>query len=228
MSRRSLNPAIWKLCAGNSLPSQVIELALSSMIGNWASNTLLLWLCWLTIGIGYLLFNTFLPQYLKNGKVSSGEGISDCGTYRNYAITSVVGVPGSTIAYWTVNIRYIGRKSTMAIATLLSGIFLFLFTLSADSDYQLGFSSVEAFFQNIMYGVLYAYTPEVFPAPNRGTVAGVASFLNRVGGLCAPIIAANIPGTNPNAPVFVAGGLILAAGVAMIFLPMETANMEKL
>jgi hypothetical protein len=56
----------------------------------------------------------------------------------------------------------------MAIATMLSGIFLFLFTISSDSAYQLGFSSVETFFQNIMYGVLYAYTPEVFPAPNRG------------------------------------------------------------
>jgi hypothetical protein len=76
--------------------------------------------------------------------------------------------------------------------------------------------------------VLYAYTPEVFPAPVRGTGTGVASFLNRVGGLCAPIIAANIPGSNPNAPVFVAGGLILAAGVAMIFLPLETAGSEKL
>ncbi len=31
-------------------------------------NTVLLWFCWLTIGIGYPLFNAFLPQYLKNGK----------------------------------------------------------------------------------------------------------------------------------------------------------------
>ena len=110
----------------------------------------------------------------------------------------------------------------MVTSTLLSGIFLYLFTISADSKYQLAFSSIEAFFQNIMYGVLYAYTPEVFPAPVRGTGTGVASFLNRVGGLSAPIIAANIPGSNVNAPVFVAGGLILAAGVAMIGLPIET------
>lgn len=38
-----------------------------------------------------------------------------------------------------------------------------------------------------MYGVLYAYTPEVFPAPNRGTGTGIASFFNRLAGLCAPI-----------------------------------------
>ncbi|KAE8441502.1 hypothetical protein EG329_004890 [Mollisiaceae sp. DMI_Dod_QoI] len=184
--------------------------------------TALLWFCWLTIGMGYPLFNAFLPQYLSNGKGSNGEAVSNYTTYRNYAISSVVGVPGSIIACYTVDIKYIGRKGTMAIATMLSGVFLFLFTLSADSNYQVAFSSIEAFFQNIMYGVLYAYTPEVFPAPNRGTGTGISSFLNRIAGLCAPIIAANIPDANPNAPVFVSGGLILAAFVAMIFLPIET------
>lgn len=54
----------------------------------------------------------------------------------------------------------------MAISAMLSGIFLFLFTLSADSKYQVAFSSVEAFTQNIMYGVLYAYTPEVCSLPS--------------------------------------------------------------
>jgi hypothetical protein len=117
--------------------------------------TVLLWFCWLTIGIGYPLFNAFLPQYLSNGQNSSGK-VRGYITYGNYAITSVVGVPGSLIACYTVDIPYIGRKGTMAIATMLSGIFLFLFTISSDSTYQLAFSSVEAFFQNIMYGVLYA------------------------------------------------------------------------
>jgi len=49
----------------------------------------------------------------------------------------------------------------MAIATLLTGIFLFLFTSSTDASFQLAFNCLVAFFQNIMYGVLYAYTPGV-------------------------------------------------------------------
>ncbi|TAQ90923.1 hypothetical protein B7494_g819 [Chlorociboria aeruginascens] len=190
--------------------------------------TALLWFCWATIGMGYPLFNAFLPQYLSNGFGSDGAPISNHDTYRNYAITSVVGVPGSLLACWTVDLPYVGRKGTMAVSTMLSGIFLFLFTISAKSNIQLIFSSLEAFFQNIMYGVLYAYTPEVFPAPNRGSGTGIASFINRVAGLCAPIIAANIPGANPNAPVFVSGGLILAAFVAMVFLPIETRGKQRL
>ncbi|TVY31156.1 putative MFS-type transporter protein [Lachnellula hyalina] len=188
----------------------------------------LLWFCWATMGMGYPLFNAFLPQYLSKGKGSSGGAVTANETYRNYAITSIVGVPGSILACYTVDIPYIGRKGTMAISTCLSGVFLFLFTISAESKTQLAFSSVEAFFQNIMYGVLYAYTPEVFPAPNRGTATGISSFLNRFAGLCAPIIAANIPSANPNAPVFVSGTLILGAFVAMCFLPIETRGMQKL
>lgn len=116
----------------------------------------------------------------------------------------------------------------MLISTLLSGIFLFLFTLKTTDEYQLAFSSLESFFQNMMYGVLYAYTPEVFPAPNRGTGTGVASLLNRVAGLCAPIIATNTVAGDPRVPVWVAGGLILGAGVAMAGLPIETRGRQKL
>lgn len=105
--------------------------------------------------MGYPLFNAFLPQYLQN----AGKNIVPTPTnivYRNYAITSLVGVPGSIIACYTVDMQYIGRKGTIAVSTLLTGIILILFTYSSDPSYQLLMSSLEAFFQNVMYGVLYA------------------------------------------------------------------------
>ncbi|KAL8796995.1 MAG: hypothetical protein Q9195_000766 [Heterodermia aff. obscurata] len=117
--------------------------------------TALIWICWATIGMGYPLFNAFLPQYLQNaGKDQPLTPTSV--VYRNYAITSIIGVPGSIIAAYTVDIKYIGRKYTIAISTLLTGIILFLFTISSKPDFQLAMTSLEAFFQNIMYGVLYA------------------------------------------------------------------------
>ena len=47
-----------------------------------------------------------------------------------------------------------------------------------------------------MYGVLYAYTPEVFPAPHRGTGDALCSAFNRITGLLAPVI--KISTTNRN------------------------------
>ncbi|KAL9031687.1 MAG: hypothetical protein Q9196_000320 [Gyalolechia fulgens] len=201
--------------------------------------TCLVWFCWTTIGMAYPLFNAFLPQYLANS--SSEQPTAPSIIYRNYAITSIVGVPGSLIAYYTVNIKYLGRKGTIAISTLITGVLVFCFTISSDPDFQLGFTCLEAFFQNIMYGVLYAYfrsvvnrmyqkysTPEVFPAPYRGTGTGIASCLNRIAGLCAPIVAVNAGQTNPKAPIYASGGLFLAAFVAMCFFPIETRDKESL
>ena len=79
-----------------------------------------------------------------------------------------------------------------------------------------------------MYGVLYAYTPEVFPAPNRGTGTGIASCLNRIAGLCAPIVAVHAGEINPNAPIYASGGLMLAAFVAMCCFPIETRGKSSL
>lgn len=187
--------------------------------------TVLLWFCWATIGMGYPLFNSFLPQYIQNA--GNGEPQSTNTVYRNYTITAACGVPGSILACFLVDVPKIGRRGAMALATAITGVLLFCFTASTDPDVQLVCSSLEAFFQNIMYGVLYAYTPEVFPAPYRGTATGVCSCLNRMMGLFAPIVA--IYGSdNASAPIYASGGLMLAAFLAMCALPIETQGRQAM
>ncbi|KAK5628796.1 hypothetical protein RRF57_004511 [Xylaria bambusicola] len=204
--------------------------------------TALIWFCWAAIGMGYPLFNAFLPQYLSHGgaEVSSSSSsltarsessAATAETYRNYAIISVVGVPGSLLAAYLVDhdSRFLGRKGTLAISTFVSAVFLFLFvTLGTTPNSQLFFTSVEAFCQNIMYGVLYAFTPEIFPAPVRGAATGVASFLNRVAGLLAPLLAANAPGDGTTTPIYLSAALILAAFVGMVLIPIETRGRQRL
>ncbi|KAI5858186.1 MFS general substrate transporter [Durotheca rogersii] len=201
--------------------------------------TALMWFCWSTIGLGYPLFNAFLPQYLSHGgseAPGNSEGMAafnaaSSETYRNYAIISVVGVPGSLLAAYTVDHKspFLGRKGTLAISTLVSAVFLFFFVaFGTTPNRQLFFTCVEAFCQNIMYGVLYAFTPEIFPAPVRGVGTGVASFLNRVAGLIAPILAANVPGDGTTTPIYMSAILILAAFVGMTMIPIETRGRQRL
>ncbi|KAL7942111.1 MFS general substrate transporter [Trichoderma barbatum] len=200
--------------------------------------TSLVWFCWATIGMGYPLFNAFLPQYLSHHDGdSSSEAMQDetsaiSGvTYRNYAITSIMGVPGSLLAAYLVDhpSPFFGRRGTLAGSTVVSAVFLFVFAAYGTTPTaQLVFSCIEAFAQNIMYGVLYAFTPEIFPAPVRGAGTGVASFLNRLTGLMAPILAANIPGDGSTTPIYMSAVLILAAFVAMCLIPIETRGAQRL
>lgn len=199
--------------------------------------TVLIWFSWATIGMGYPLFNAFLPQYLSHGgsTIPHDPGATasevESNTYKNYAITSLAGVPGSLLAAYTVDLKspFLGRRGTLAISTFISAVFLFFFAeFGTTPSSQLVFSCVEAFAQNIMYGVLYAFTPEIFPAPVRGAGTGVASFLNRVTGLAAPILAATIPGDGATTPIYLSGALILAAFVGICCIPIETRGRQRL
>ena len=198
--------------------------------------TSLIWFCWATIGMGYPLFNAFLPQYFARHDGASDQVQSETTpisshTYSNYAITSVMGVPGSLLAAYLVDhpSPFFGRRGTLASSTLVSAIFLFFFVLYGTTPTsQLAFSCVEAFSQNIMYGVLYAFTPEIFPAPVRGAGTGVASFLNRLTGLMAPVLAATVPGDGATTPVYMSAVLILSAFVGMCLIPIETRGAQRL
>ncbi|QRV89820.1 major facilitator superfamily transporter [Ceratobasidium sp. AG-Ba] len=194
-----------------------------------ALNTSLTITCWGLIGLAYPLYNAFLPIYLSQRSVSQGSDSID-ETYRTYSIVSVLGIPGSIIACLMVDWTrgggkwaFGGRKFAMASATCLTGIFLFLFTQAKNSAGVLGFNCASALTQNAMYGVLYAYTPEVFPAPHRGTGDAICSAVNRILGLMAPIIATYGDLTS-NAPLFVAASLFIVTSLLMMFLPIETAG----
>ena len=92
----------------------------------------------------YPLFNAFLPQYLKNVDPSKPpESVRNI--CRNFAIISMAGCQGPILAYFTVDMKYLGRRGTMAICTLLTGVFLFLFVTNARSDFQLAFNCLVAF-----------------------------------------------------------------------------------
>ena len=154
-----------------------------------AVNTTLTIAVWGLIGLAYPLFNGgpistcihayiltiagFITLYLK-ARTSGSDSINV--TYRNYSIISVLGIPGSIIACVLVDrtrrsqsgFVLGGRKFAMALSTALTGVFLFLFTTATNQPGVLGYNCASALTSNAMYGILYAYTPEVFPAPHRG------------------------------------------------------------
>ncbi|EIM79402.1 MFS general substrate transporter [Stereum hirsutum FP-91666 SS1] len=210
-----------------------------------AVNTSITIMLWGLIGLAYPLFNGFITLYLNTHVTDAVSSTSL--TYRNYAIISVCGVPGSILACLVVDYtrkdrgdgknRFAmgGRKLTMAVSTALTGIFLFLFTTSTKEADVLGFSCASGLTQNAMYGVLYAYTPEVFPAPHRGTGDALCSSFNRITGILAPVIKiATTPASGTgssstaNGPIFVSASLFIAASALMLLLPIETAGKAAL
>jgi hypothetical protein len=185
-----------------------------------AFSTCMLIFLWMSIGMAYPIYNSFIPIYLENKGVASGNSSLNI-TYRNYAIQAVCGIPASIIGGFTVDMKHIGRKGTGTLACLCTGLFLFLFTRATSQASVLGFTCAIAFFQNLVYGLLYAFTPELFAAPIRGTGNGLVALFNRLSGLMAPIIVAYV-GVETDVPVWISASLFVLAGFCFLIMPYET------
>ncbi|KAL1606874.1 hypothetical protein SLS59_002572 [Nothophoma quercina] len=185
-----------------------------------AYSTSLITLVWAFIGLGFPLYNAFLPFIQATRGVDFGDG-STYITYRNSLIIAVLGVPGCLLGGLLVETPRVGRKGTLAASTVLTGVFLFCSTTALNSDALLGWNCAYNFMSNIMYAVLYAYTPEIFATKDRGTGNAITASANRVFGIMAPIVAmfANL---ETSAPVYVSGALFIAAGVLVLLLPFES------
>lgn len=191
-----------------------------------AFSTAIIMLVWGLIGLAYPLYNAYLPYIQAQRGAHFGDG-STYITYRNTLIIAVLGVPGCIIGGLLVELPRFGRKGALACSTALTGVFLFASTTAVTSNELLGWNCAYNFFSNIMYAVLYAYTPEVFPTKDRGTGNALSATANRVFGIMAPIIAiyANL---ETSAPVYVSGALFIVAGFLVVILPFEPRGKASL
>jgi hypothetical protein len=137
-----------------------------------------------TPGLAFPLYNAFLPYTLATRGHKFHDG-STYITYRNELIIAVLGVPGALLGGVLVEIPRFGRKGALAISTILTGVFLYATTTAKTSNALLGWNCAYNFFANIMYAVLYAYTPEIFPTKDRGTGNALTASTNRIFGIMA-------------------------------------------
>lgn len=149
-----------------------------------ALSTGLIMTIWGLIGLGYPLYNAYIPYIQAQKGAEFGDG-STYITYRNSLIIAVLGVPGALLGGLLVEMPRIGRKGTLAVSTVLTGVFLYCSTTASSSTELLGWNCAFNFCSNVMYAVLYGYTPEIFPTPQRGTGNALAATCNRVFGIMA-------------------------------------------
>lgn len=150
--------------------------------GRFARTTMMLWIAWFTISLGY--YGTFI--WLPNIFVE--RGFDFLRTYQNTFILALAQLPGYFSAAYLVE-RW-GRKLTLAVYLALSGVFTYLFAVVSGLPFIVGAASLMSFFTLGAWGVLYAYTPELYPTEVRATGMGAASGMTRIAGAIAPTLGA--------------------------------------
>ncbi|OCK99228.1 MFS general substrate transporter [Cenococcum geophilum 1.58] len=184
-----------------------------------AISTTLILIVWSMVGMSYVLFNSFLPFYLQMKGSQTGSSSTDT-LFRTLVIQSVCGIPGAILSGVASEIKILGRKGTGAIASLATGVFVFLFTQADTNEAVLGFACAISFSFAVVHGILYGYTPELFPAPIRGTGQGLVGFLHELSSMAATLIAVYVGLDNKS--IWISAGLIAGAGFIFPFMPYET------
>ena len=156
--------------------------------------TLMLWIAWFGIVFSYYGIFMWLPS------IVFAQGFEVVKTFEYVLIMTLAQLPGYIAAAFLVDI--IGRRYTLSGFLLMSGVCAYFFGNAATSNELLAWGAAMSFFNLGAWGVIYTYTPELYPTAIRALGSGWAAGFGRIGGMIAPMLV----------------GLLLVSGVQMNFI----------
>lgn len=142
--------------------------------------TLMLWLAWFGIVFSYYGIFMWLPSIVFS------QGFEVVKTFEYVLIMTLAQLPGYFAAAWLVDV--IGRRYTLSSFLLMSGVCAYFFGNAATASELLMWGAAMSFFNLGAWGVIYTYTPELYPTAIRALGSGWAAGFGRIGGMIAPML----------------------------------------
>lgn len=196
--------------AGRETKSKVLDLFSRDL---WKT-TILLWIIWFFISIGYYGIFTWIPSWLRT------KGFALPAVYPYSFFMALAQLPGYFSAAYLV--EKIGRRLTLGIYLAGSGIGALAFSLAVSPVGIVISALVLSFFALGAWGALYAYTPEAYPTIIRTTGIGSASGMTRIAGMIAPFVGALLAGASLTAALGLFAAAYGLAALSAFLLPYET------
>jgi putative MFS transporter len=204
---------------GSGAPSPAGAVGFRDLWGRaYLRRTVVLWAMWATMNFSYYGIFLWLPSQF----VRKGLSIEQALLFN--LIISLAQVPGYFAAAWLVE-RW-GRRLTLVLFLVLCALGAWMFgqvTMPERIEPGmvpsiLAWGSVISFFNLGAWGVVYAYTPELYPTEVRGTGTGWATAFGRLWAILAPLsIPLQIGWFGSAANVFVAFVVLMLVGAGIVF-----------
>ncbi|GIP40089.1 MFS transporter [Paenibacillus sp. J31TS4] len=156
--------------------------SLKELLTAHGRNTAVLWVVWFAISFSYYGMFLWLPSVLVD------KGFPMIKSFGYVLLMTLAQLPGYFAAAYLVE-RW-GRKPTLTLFLFMTGVMALVFGYSTGSAMLLGSGALLSFFNLGAWGALYAYTPENYPAPLRGSGSGFAAGFGRIGSIVAPYLVA--------------------------------------
>lgn len=142
--------------------------------------TIMLWLAWFGIVFSYYGIFMWLPSIVFT------QGFEVVKTFEYVLIMTLAQLPGYFAAAWLVDV--IGRRYTLSLFLLMSGVCAYFFGNAETATELLMWGAAMSFFNLGAWGVIYTYTPELYPTAIRALGSGWAAGFGRIGGMIAPML----------------------------------------
>lgn len=186
---RKIVSSLEERCHMESRPLEVTEKDVAeetkgSFTSLWTSRfikrTVMLWLVWFGIVFSYYGVFMWLPSLVFK------QGFTVVKTFEYVLVMTLSQLPGYAAAAWLVD--RLGRRYTLSLFLLGSGIASYFFGHAETVTALLCWGATMSFFNLGAWGVIYTYTPELYPTEIRGLGCGWATGFGRVGGMVAPLL----------------------------------------
>ena len=186
----------------------------------YARRTLMLWLLWFGIVFTFYGMFTFIPTLLAE------RGLAVARSNETFFISTIAQLPGYISAAWLVE-RW-GRKPTLVTYLLGTAAAAYLFGGSGTGSDALAYAALLSFFNLGAWGIVYTYSPELYPTAIRATGAGTAAAVGRSGGIIGPFVTPVLVSTIGQTGAFALFMTILAATALVVFALAEETRGRSL
>lgn len=197
---------------------------MQNIAGVWGKKysraTLMLWILWFTVVFSYYGMFLWLPS------VMVGKGFDLISSFKYVLIMTLAQLPGYFSAAWFI--ERLGRKFVLITYLIGTAISAFVFGNAESVSVLLTSGIFLSFFNLGAWGALYAYTPEQYPLAIRGTGAGMATAIGRIGGIFGPLLVGRLLTAGYEiGSIFVIFCIsIIIGAAAVLFLGKETKQTE--
>lgn len=148
----------------------------------FARITMSLWLLWIALNFLYQGVFVWLPTLLTGTNSNSSH------SFLMTLLISLGQIPGTILVAYLAD-RFSRRKLIIFSLGLL-GLATIIFSLSGATAWVLSIGFLLMVFNGMAWGLAHPYSSELYPTSIRGTAAGWATGIGRLGGVVAPLVVA--------------------------------------
>ncbi len=152
------------------------------LLTGYRPQTLLLWAAWFLLAFGYYGAFLWLPTMIAK------RGFGLVTTFEYSFAMSLAQLPGYFAAAYMI--ERMGRKPSLLLFFAGSAVSAVAFAAAPSAVWLLASGAALNFFNLGAWGLIYAYTPESFPADLRATGIGSSGSMARVGMIIGPLLPA--------------------------------------